>query len=224
VYFEDADRAGHEQGPESQAVRDAVMRADGYLGRLLRGLERRGLEDHVNVVVLSDHGMASVSSDRVIVVDDYLSPADGEIVDINPTLAVYPKPGKEDAVFRALENAHPRLKVYRRAEMPPQWHYTGHPRIPPIMGVADEGWQVLRRSTLDVLRSRRLRGAAGQHGYDPVNLSMRAMFVAAGPAFKNGVTVPPFENVNVYNVLAQVLRIAPAPNDGGTDVARHLLR
>jgi hypothetical protein len=50
------------------------------------------------------------------------------------------------------------------------------------------------------------------------------MFVAAGPAFKNGVTVPPFENVNVYNVLAQVLRIAPAPNDGGTDVARHLLR
>jgi hypothetical protein len=92
------------------------------------------------------------------------------------------------------------------------------------MGIADEGWQVLRRSTVDGLRNRRLRGAAGQHGYDPVHMSMRAMFVAAGPAFKSAVTVPPFENVDIYNVLAQVLRITPAPNDGDTEIARQLLR
>jgi predicted AlkP superfamily pyrophosphatase or phosphodiesterase len=223
VYFEDTDRAGHEQGPESQAVREAIMRADSYLGRLMQGLERRGLEDRVNVVVLSDHGMASVSNDRVIVVDDYLSPQDAEIVDINP-LAMYPKPGKEESVFRALEKAHPRLKVYRRGEMPQQWHYSDHPRTPPIMAIADEGWQVLRRSTVVELRSRRLRGAAGRHGYDPVHMSMRAMFVAAGPAFKNGVTVPAFENVHIYNVLAQVLHVTPSPNDGDTEVARQLLR
>ena len=224
VYFEDTDHAGHDQGPESPAVREAIMRADSYLGRLQRGLERRGLADKVNVVVLSDHGMASVSADRIIVIDDYLSPEDGEIVDLNPTLALYPKPGKEESVFRALEKAHPRFKVYRRGEMPPQWHYNDHPRIPPIMGIADEGWQVLRRSTVDGLRNRRLRGAAGQHGYDPVNMSMRAMFVAAGPAFKTGVTVPPFRNVDIYNVLAQVLRVMPAPNDGEAEVARQLLR
>jgi predicted AlkP superfamily pyrophosphatase or phosphodiesterase len=200
------------------------MRADSYLGRLQRGLERRGLADKVNVVVVSDHGMASVSADRIIVIDNYLSPEDGEIVDLNPTLALYPKAGKEESVFRALERAHPRLKVYRRGEMPPQWHYNDHPRIPPIMGIADEGWQVLRRSTVDGLRNRRLRGAAGQHGYDPVNMSMRAMFVAAGPAFKTGVIVPPFRNVDIYNVLAQVLRLKPAPNDGDAEVARQLLR
>ena len=224
VYFEDTDRAGHEQGPDSQAVREAIMRADSYLGRLQQGLERRGLADKVNVVVVSDHGMASVSNNRVIVVDDYLSPEDGQIVDINPTLAVYPRPGKEESVFHALEKAHPRLKVYRRGEMPPQWHYNDHPRIPPIMGVADEGWQVLRRSTVAALRSRTLRPAAGQHGYDPVYMSMRAMFVAAGPAFKSAVTVPPFKNVDIYNVLAQVLRITPAPNDGDTEITRQLLR
>jgi hypothetical protein len=50
------------------------------------------------------------------------------------------------------------------------------------------------------------------------------MFVAAGPAFRNGVTVPPFENVHIYNVLAQVLRVTPSPNDGGAEVARQLLR
>ena len=224
VYFEDADRAGHEEGPDSQAVREAVMRADAHLGRLLRGLERRGLADRVNVVVVSDHGMASVDSERVVVVDDYISLADVEIVDINPTLALVPKPGKEEPVFRALEKAHPRLKVYRRETTPEGWHYRDHPRVPPIVGVADEGWQVLRRSTVDQLRTGRIRAAGGQHGYDPDVMSMRAMFVAAGPAFRRGVTVPAFENVHIYNALAQVLRVTPASNDGGTEIARRLLR
>ena len=224
VYFEDTDRAGHDQGPDSRAVREAIMRADGYIGRLMRGLEQRGLTEKVNVLVLSDHGMAAVDSSRVIVVDDYVSSDEVEIVDINPTLAIVPKPGKEESVFRALEKAHPRLKVYRRDATPERWHYRDHPRIPPIMGVADEGWQVLRRSTVVELRNKGLRGASGQHGYDPVNMSMRAMFVAAGPAFRSGVTVRPFENVHIYNILAQVLHLTPSPNDGATDVARQLLR
>ncbi|HEY5618360.1 MAG TPA: ectonucleotide pyrophosphatase/phosphodiesterase [Vicinamibacterales bacterium] len=224
VYFEDTDRAGHEQGPDSQAVREAVMRADGYLGRLLRGLERRGLEERVNIVVVSDHGMAAVNNERVVVVDDHVSLGDVEIVDINPTLAVYPKPGKEDAVFRALEKAHSRLKVYKRDATPERWHYRDHTRIPPIIGVADEGWQVLRRNAVVALRTRRMGEARGQHGYDPALMSMRALFVAAGPAFKRGVTVPAFENVHIYNALARVLDVTPAANDGSAPVAQRLLR
>jgi predicted AlkP superfamily pyrophosphatase or phosphodiesterase len=168
--------------------------------------------------------MATVDNERVIVVDDYVSIDDVQIVDINPTLAIVPKAGKEESVFRALEKAHPRLRVYRRDTTPEEWHYRGHTRIPPIVAVADEGWQVLRRSTVDQLRTGRITGAGGQHGYDPALMSMRALFVAAGPAFRRGVTVPAFENVHIYNALAQVLRVTPAQNDGGTEVARRLLR
>jgi hypothetical protein len=35
--------------------------------------------------------------------------------------------------------------------------------------------------------------------------------------------VPPFENVSVYNVLAAILGITPAPNDGDAAVAKLLL-
>jgi predicted AlkP superfamily pyrophosphatase or phosphodiesterase len=224
VYFEDVDIAGHAQGPDSLAVQAAIMRGDGYLGRLLRGIERRGLADTVNLVVLSDHGMAAVNNDRVIVVDDYVSLDDIEIVHINPMLAITPKPGKEDPVFRALEKAHPRLKVYKREMTPERWRYRDSPRIPSIIAVADEGWQVMRRSTVAGLRARRIRTAAGEHGYDPQIMSMRGMFVAAGPAFRRGVTVSAFENVNIYNALARVLRVTPAANDGGEDVAKMLLR
>ncbi|OFW02388.1 MAG: hypothetical protein A3I61_13000 [Acidobacteria bacterium RIFCSPLOWO2_02_FULL_68_18] len=224
LYFSEVDSAGHEDGPESPAVREAIRRTDGYLGRLLRGLDRRGLMSAVNVVVVSDHGMASVDATRVIVLDDFISLEDGEVVDLNPTVGLFPRRGRENAVYGALAGAHPRLSIYRRAETPERWHYRDHPRIPPIVGVADEGWQVLRRGALDAVRARAERGEGGQHGYDPTLLSMRGILVAAGPAFKRGVTVPALENVHIYNALAQILGITPASNDGDIAVARSLLR
>jgi predicted AlkP superfamily pyrophosphatase or phosphodiesterase len=224
VYFSDVDQAGHESGPDSQAVKDAVSRADGYLGLLLNGLDRRGLTERVNVVVVSDHGMAAVSPDRVVILDDHISLDDVVVSDLNPTVGLFPKPGKEEAVYAAMARAHPRLRVFRRSDTPEAWHYRDHPRIPPIIGVMDEGWQIMRRATRDAIREGRATAAGGQHGYDPALMSMRGVFVAAGPAFRQGATVPAFENVHIYAALAQVLGVTPAPNDGDLDVARSLLR
>ena len=225
LYIDEVDGAGHSFGPRSEAVRSAVRRADGHLGRLLRGLERRHLIDKVNIVVVSDHGMAETSTNRVVVLDDYVSPDDVEVVDINPTLGLFPKAGREEAVYRALVNAHPRLKVYWRAETPEHWHYRDHPRIPPIVGVADEGWQVLPRATLRQRIERGQTGARGEHGYDPRDAkSMHGIFVAAGPAFKSGVELPPFQNIHVYDALARALGVEPAKNDGDPAVARTMLK
>jgi predicted AlkP superfamily pyrophosphatase or phosphodiesterase len=225
LYFEDVDTAGHAEGPESQAVRDAVIRADSYLGQLERGLETRRLADAVNIVVVSDHGMAQTDARRVIVLDDYVSFDDIFIADINPGIGLFPKEGREDAVYRSLRRAHPRLNVYRRAATPEHWHYRDHPRIPPIVGVADEGWQVLRRRTMDDILAGRAIPERGQHGYDPrASRAMRGIFVAAGPAFKAGAEVPAFENVHIYDLLARVLGVTPAPNDGRASVGEAMLR
>jgi predicted AlkP superfamily pyrophosphatase or phosphodiesterase len=225
LYLDDVDGAGHGNGPNSMEVRNAVRRADGYLGRLLNGLERRRLTDRVNIVAVSDHGMAETVLDRVVVLDDYISLDDVEVVDINPTLGLFPKAGREDAVYKALAMAHPRLKVYRRAETPEHWHYRDHPRIPPIVGVVDEGWQIMVRTTLNQRRALGMTGPRGEHGYDPIiTRSMHGIFVAAGPAFKSGVTIPPFENINIYDTLAQVLRVTPAANDGDMSFAKSVLR
>ena len=225
LYINDVDGAGHSSGPGSEAVRTAVRRADGYLGRLLRGLERRHLTDKVNIVLVSDHGMAETSTNRVVVIDDYISAEDAEIIDINPTLGLFPRAGREDAVYKALVNAHPRLKVYRKAETPEHWHYRDHPRIPPIVGVVEEGWQVLPRATLSQRISRGQTGPRGEHGYDPRDaISMRGIFVASGPSFKSGVVLPAFENIHIYDALAEVLGLTPARNDGDPAVAHSMLK
>jgi len=223
LYFSDADDAGHDFGPDSPQVRDAIVRLDQQLGRLLDGLRRRSLLDRINLVLVSDHGMAAVSAERVIVLDDYISLDDVEVVDMNPLLGLIPRPGRDEAVYQALLNAHPRLQVYRRDTMPARWQYT-HARVPPIFGVADEGWQVLRRVTLEGIRSGQIL-SGGQHGYDPASAaSMRALFIAAGPSFRENVRVPAFQNIHVYNALAAALGITPAANDGDAAVARALLR
>jgi predicted AlkP superfamily pyrophosphatase or phosphodiesterase len=224
LYFEDTDTAGHDRGPDSQAVRDAIVREDGYIGRLVDGLTRRGILDRVNIVVVSDHGMVGVDDKRIIIVDDYISLGDVTISDINPTLGIFPTPGKDDEVYRKLAGANPHLKVFKRAEIPERWHYRDHPRVPPILGVADEGWQVLRRASVANIAARTIGGLRGTHGYDPQLMSMRAIFVAAGPAFKRGVTVEPFENVSIYHMLATILGVTPAANDGDSSVARAVLR
>jgi predicted AlkP superfamily pyrophosphatase or phosphodiesterase len=223
LYFEDTDTAGHDHGPDSPEVRDAIVRDDGYIGALMDGLARRGIADRVNVVVVSDHGMAPVDNAHVIVADDYITPDDALISNINPDLSLFPKPGKEESVYGALVHANPHLKVYRRADIPERWHYRDNPRTPQVFGMADEGWQVLRRATVENIKAGKAKGNLGQHGYDPQLMSMRAVFIAAGPAFKRHVTVPAFENVSIYDVLAKILAVTPASNDGDPSVARRLL-
>ena len=106
--------------------------------------------------------------------------------------------------------------------MPPRLHYSHNPRVQPIVGIADEGWEITshRRASDDAARHR-LRG--GAHGYDPRYQSMHALFVAAGPHVRRGVVAPEFQNIHVYDFLCAVLGLKPAPNDGDPAVTRAFL-
>jgi len=216
------DLMGHWYGPDSPQVRDAIVRTDAQLGRLMEGLSSRALLDRANLVVVSDHGMAPTTQRQTIFVDDYVSLDDIEIADINPTLGVIPNPGRLDAVYQALANAHPRLSMYRAADTPEAWHLRGQPRVPPITGVADEGWVVLRRADFAEYWKRSPTG--GLHGYDPTLPSMGGIFVAAGPAFKSGAVVPAMENVNVYRAVALALGIEPRETDADPAEVASLMR
>ena len=224
LYVSDVDSAGHTYGTESVELRRAVERVDASVGRLVRGIDRLGLSAVVNLVVTADHGMAETSRQRVLIVDELVPPADGDIVVLNPTLGVWPRPGREDAVYRRLAAAHPRLTMYRRHETPAHWHFRDHERVPPIIGVMDEGWSVMRRASVRDAFARSPRRVGGNHGYDPHLRSMRGLFVAAGPAFRAGTVVPAFENVHVYAALCLALGITPEQHDGDRAVADSLLR
>jgi predicted AlkP superfamily pyrophosphatase or phosphodiesterase len=221
LYLGDVDQAGHDFGPNSPETDSAIARVDRAVGALLDGLRARGLDRRVNVVVVSDHGMAEVKPGQLIYLDDYVDTTTVEIIDRGPVVSLNGRGGNEAEVYRRLREAHPHLKVYRKSEVPEQYHYRAHRRIPAIIGVADEGWMVTTRGQA---ASRGGRGLPrGHHGYPPDLPSMRALFLAQGPAFARGAVVEPFQNIHIYSLLAHVLELEPAPSDGTIDSVRSVL-
>lgn len=218
LYYSDVDHAGHDFGPDAPQVDSAVARVDSMIGHLVTGIAARGLGERVNILVVSDHGMAATPSTRLILLDDHISLADVDVVDWTPVGAIVPKPGKDAEVHARLRRASPHLQVFRKAEVPARFRFNSNPRITPLVLIADEGWSIISRA-----RAGSWRGGGG-HGWDHEAPSMRALFIAAGPAFREGAVVEPFQNVHVYELMARILGLTPAPNDGNLDSVRVMLR
>jgi predicted AlkP superfamily pyrophosphatase or phosphodiesterase len=180
-------------------------------------LRQRGIAGRVNTIVVSDHGMAQASRDRIIFIDDYIDLSRMPELTRNPLLALWPPPTEMDAVFAKLQRV-PHLTVYGRNDLPARWHYSGNRRIAPIIALADEGWTI---TTHEYLKTHDF--SLGQHGYDNNLRSMWAIFIAHGPAFEAGTKLPAFPNVDVYDLLAHLLHLKPAHNDGTLDVFRRAL-
>lgn len=223
VYFHDVDTQGHRFGPSAPETDSAIAKVDRSLGRLMDGIAALGKQDRVTLIVVADHGMAPTSIERVIALDDYVDLQTVDVIDWTPVAAIAPKPGFEDAAYRALKDRHPHLQVYRKGEVPARWHFNDHPRITEIVAVADEGWTITTDAQIARWRETGW-SAGGTHGYDPELVSMGAVFVAAGPGIARGRVVPPFRNIHVYPLMARLLGLQPAETAGSLDSVRRVLR
>ena len=179
---------------------------DAALGRLTDGLKARGRT--ANLVVVADHGMAALSAERMLFIDDLLPKDAYRALAAGAFMTLYPAKGREAEVMAALDGPHPHLECWRKAEIPARFHYGDNPRVAPILCLPDTGW---RLATRDYTPARPERGA---HGYDNLSPEMAAVFVANGPAFRRGVVVPLFDNVDVYPLLTRLIGVKPARNDG----------
>ena len=53
---------------------------------------------------------------------------------------------------------------------------------------------------------------------------MKATFIANGPDIRKGVALPVFPNVDVYSLVAKLLDLKPAANDGELGPLKKALR
>ena len=211
LYFEDVDHEEHDFGPGSPQAHAALARVDGYLRRLRAGLAANGLDGRVDLVIVSDHGMATVPPGQAIPIDRVVPPDVARVVTTGQSVGVAPLPGKEAEARRRLLGRHEHWACWTRETLPERWHYGRHPRVPPIVCQMDEGWDA---ETPARIAKRATDHPRGSHGFDPTLPSMRALFVANGPSFRRGVTLPVFDNVDVYPLMARLAGVAPLPGDG----------
>jgi predicted AlkP superfamily pyrophosphatase or phosphodiesterase len=221
LYFSRVDVAGHTHGPESPEVVEALVEVDRMIGELFAGLAQRGMLAETAILLVSDHGHAARSPDRVIVLDDLLPEGLAEVVDWSPVLQLRPRPGLEDSVYRLLAGSHPHLTVYRKHEIPDRLHFRDSPRVHPIVAVADLGWEIASR---DFFNRRPEAFEGSSHGWDADAPEMWGVFVGWGAPFRRGYAGEPFRNIHVYELLCRLLGVPAAPNAGSPDSTAQLLR
>ncbi|CAK3959462.1 Ectonucleotide pyrophosphatase phosphodiesterase family member 6 [Lecanosticta acicola] len=229
AYVPNVDTDGHAFGPNSTYIRSTISEADGMLGSLFRGLEDRNLTNVVNVVVVSDHGMATTSNDRLIQYEDLIDTSLIEHIDGWPLYGLRPV----DQVEKQLQNIYQQLlkkaelpqhsgkfDVYLRDQnMPERYHFSHSDRIAPLWIVPKAGWAIVAKEEFDIAAATArgdIYSPRGLHGYDHEHPLMRAIFVARGPAFPHppGSIVEPFQNTEVYNIVCDSLGLDPKPNNG----------
>ena len=142
LYFDTVDSAGHQGGPASAVVTDAVADVDRSIGQLLDGLAALG--QPANLVIVADHGMAATSSDRTIALDRIANPADYRVIEAGAYASLFAVPGHEAALERALFTPRPHLTCWRKGAVPSRFRYGTNPRVPPYLCLAEPGWLVVK--------------------------------------------------------------------------------
>ncbi|KRD08218.1 phosphodiesterase [Flavobacterium sp. Root901] len=206
LYFDEPDHTGHNFGPLSPENKKMVIKMDSIMGELSRKLDQLTIGKQINLIIVSDHGMANISNDKKVAVLDYLKPEWLGYKDvINPIMSLQAKTGFQDSIAKALKKV-PHIKFWKSSEVPKRLHYGTNPRVHDFVIEADKGWSLVNK------KSQNIKG--GTHGYDNNEKDMHAIFYAKGPSFKVDKTVKTFQNVSVYPLIAHILGLQIDTVDG----------
>ncbi|EDV22533.1 uncharacterized protein TRIADDRAFT_58863 [Trichoplax adhaerens] len=124
-----------------------------------------------------------------------------------------------DEVVEQLRCKNKHWKVFKREELPIRMHYYDNRRIPEIVVLPDSNWIVRPSYDPDFTSC---HGA--NHGWNNLDPDMRTIFIAGGPAFKSGLIIKPFLNIEIYNLMATILNVSPAKNNGTLGRLHHILK
>lgn len=205
LYFDTIDTAGHRFGPDSAEVNAALAEVDTRVGELVDGMAALGIT--ANVVIVADHGMRQVSSQRLIQLDPLIDRASYQLVTGGPYAAIEPVTGTDDRVAKALLVPHEHMTCARKEDLPAHLAYGKHQRVAAIICIAEPGWMIMPGPPPESIEG-------GAHGYDNADPEMLALFIAHGPAFASGAKLEVFDNVAVAALLRAVMGL---PEDADAD-------
>lgn len=224
AYVPNVDAVGHKYGPNSTEIMTTIKEVDNMMDQIFQGIEQRNLTGIVNVVVVSDHGMATTEAGQLFQLDDLVDLSKVEHIDGWPLVGLRPRnPDDLQSLYEELvrnTKDNPNIDIYLKdVNMPERYHFSKNDRIAPLWVVPKTGWNVIQRSEFDLQEAKAknlVYHPRGLHGYDNEHPLMRAIFIARGPAFPHAPNskLEPFQNIEVYNILCDSVGLDPVSNNG----------
>ena len=228
LYFSLVDSAGHRLGPDTAEMGDSVRSADALLGELLDGVQALPHAERVVLIVVSDHGMATVEADRRQALPPAAVGRGIRAVPAGPAVSLHVRdPARRGPVRDAVNEAVHDARAYLREEMPPHLHARASRRLGDVIVVPEVGVMVDVRSGVAGAAAALQRAVdypAGTHGWDPQAPEMHGILLAAGPGIARSRALPPVESVHIYPLIAHLLGLQPPDGlDGRLDAVAALL-
>jgi len=217
-YFSTVDSAGHDFGPKSQQVVNAIADIDALLGKFMVELEKYN-DLAINIIIVSDHGMIETDKSQVIrpsmIFDDYITELiKNNIITVasNDTqLYIYftdptfSQSARSTFITKIKENQQKIdfYHLYAKGNYPQHWHFDQD-----IALVPDVIIEALPPATF-VRENYKNKGTVrGTHGYDPLNQrGLAGIFIATGTSIDKGKEIKPFENIHVFPFMRELLDI-----------------
>jgi predicted AlkP superfamily pyrophosphatase or phosphodiesterase len=227
LYFSSPDHEGHDFGPHAEQTKQAVLRADSLLGKLMSGISSTKLP--VNVILVSDHGMYELTTEEktYIFIDELVDRKNPSVKLVNGGTQAhlyFTDSRKRDSVYTVLKKQEGKFSVMKKEEYPARWNYS-HYRVGDLLVEAKPGYYIREGSRERFLKAANIGSKHGVHGYDPeATTDVRGIFYAQGPNIKTGITLGPFQNIHVYPFVAKILGLPLPKIDGKSEVLDKLYR
>ena len=222
LYFEDVDDHSHWTGVGSGPARDAIVRVDSWLERLLQGIEKLPHGDQVNIIVVSDHGQSAyLDNAEPLVISEHIDLTGIRVIGKGPYAFLFYDSDKQARIERhteLLEAAWPHGRVMSPAEAPESWRVGTNERWPDLMLVADIGHMVVSE------RAQIARLSAGAHGWAPEDSDMHGILFGAGPGFIPGARIGPVRVVDIYPLMLDMLGLTAPGSLDADPQALHSVR
>jgi len=197
LYFHYVDSAGHQDGPDSNEVKKAIMKVD----KLIQSLDQTvsSLSLPVNFVIVSDHGMMTIKPNGTLFLADLYDKDEVFFEGKGPITIGY---AKDKSKIEKLEKAFSSvdgLTAYTQETLPKRFHFNS-PRTGDIILLADPGHYI------EPDKSSGPPAKGGTHGYDPITTEeMGGLFLAYGPDVRPSGEIQAFENIHVYPFVMELL-------------------
>ena len=214
LYFHEPDATGHRYGPNSTQTEKSVMSMDSLFGEFISKLKKIKIYDQLNIIVVSDHGMAETKVEQKINLEKIINLNKVSMEGSGPYAFLYSDDKNELSKTYNLLKKIEHISVYKKNDILDRWHLKNNDRIKDLLVLADEGWTVVGSDDSGPLSY----NSRGTHGYDNILKSMQAIFLARGPSFKQNYKIKSIKNIDIYPIIAKTLNIKENTNiDGDID-------